>query len=609
MPAFSTPADVWNSFQSLLAWYFRYAWPFMLVHLGLVWLIVRQYRIEIRPEIEALRSWDPAKDRSGTECTRVLSQFVRSARQWAAHGVLVPITDFSDRLDSRVTGVLEKLHDRINLLLITGIAGTFFAMFTFAAEAAQIIRQANPATVGMELSNALTQGLAHAFPVGFFGLVLTMAGHIWASYPERKLRSGLTEATQRALEARGLAVRGPLDAVAESMAPFRNLQDTLSGSLEPVIESFRGQLRETSALIQGQFELLGKAASVVEQSVQPLRTTAAQLEAALRMIPDTVENVARLQQDAGAQLRMMSEGALSARTALEASAGELSRSAEGLAALPRQLREQLVASLEEAAIESRRILQEVNQELLRTLGPVRQETEGTAGRLREAAAALAAVPGQVSASLEKAASEFSASSAVLAAACEASFNSTSRTFFTGFENRLVELTQRVQTSSELACGNLSQASLVLKNYAAESRALMTSIIQEQFRSTVEAIRPQLGDLERALVERYPQAMANLVEAMNASDKLFIAAHRSLEHYQRILPEMEAAMEKWHVINREIAGAVEKIRSAEFHVRSQRLDETAGYLRTIDGSVRRYLDGRPKTIRERVRGLFGKERRA
>lgn len=583
--------DAARSLWTLFSWYVVYAWPFMLVHFGLVWLIVRQFRVEIRPEIEALKSWDPEKPQTRTECTRVLTQFVHSARQWAEHGVLVPITDFSDRLDSQVTGLLEKLHNRINLLLITGVAGTFFAMFVFASEAARIIRAANPATVGMELSNALTQGLAHAFPVGFFGLVLTMAGHIWASRPERDLRSGLTEATQRALEARGLAVRGPLDAVAESMQPLRNLQATLSGSLEPVIEGFRGQLRETSGLIQRQFELLAQAAAAVERSVQPLGATAAQLESALRLVPETVDRAARLQQEAGDQLRAMSEGALATRASLEASAGELSRAAQGLAALPQELRDQFRAGLEELAAESRRSAQSLIREVSEAVGQ------------------LAGAAGQVSGALEKAVGEFSAAAAATAGACEAGFSATSRTFFTGLENRLVELTQRVQVSSEQASANLSQAGLALRNYATEARALMVSIVQEQFRSTLEAIRPQLRELEHALVERYPQAVANLVAAADASDHLLTAARRSLEEYRLVLPELQAAVEKWTAVNRDIAGAVDRIRAAEFQVRSQRLDETAGYLRAIDGSVRRYLEERRRTLGERVRGLFGKERRA
>ena len=65
--------------------------------------------------------------------------------------------------------------------------------------------------------------------------------------------------------------QSPAQTLEAALLPLKNLESTLRDSLEPVIESFRGQLAETSTLLKEQFSLLEKAVAAVEDSVLTLR--------------------------------------------------------------------------------------------------------------------------------------------------------------------------------------------------------------------------------------------------------------------------------------------------------------------------------------------------
>src|SRR2546430_2488916 len=92
----------------LLGGYFSAGWPFSAMH-GLVFFAVvyNSWLKKIRTEREALKHWTPggANKRKG-ETTPVLDRFVEDSESLGPQGILVPMTDYSDRLDSSVDGMM-----------------------------------------------------------------------------------------------------------------------------------------------------------------------------------------------------------------------------------------------------------------------------------------------------------------------------------------------------------------------------------------------------------------------------------------------------------------------------------------------------------------------
>src|SRR5436305_1577408 len=118
----------------LLSGYFDAGWPFAALHAVVLFFVVyKTWFRKIRTETKALESWksDRSSIRKG-ETTPVLDRFVEDSEALGPQGILVPMTDYSDRLDSSVDGMVSELHDRINLLLLVGIAGSLFGLYEFA---------------------------------------------------------------------------------------------------------------------------------------------------------------------------------------------------------------------------------------------------------------------------------------------------------------------------------------------------------------------------------------------------------------------------------------------------------------------------------------------
>jgi hypothetical protein len=160
---------------SKLVWgYFTYGWFFVIAHAVVVERIIYDswYR-KIRQETNALLHWNPQtnKDEAGREhgeASQVLDQFVAESEKLGPKGFFVPMTDFSDRLDSIVDGMLAELHDRTNLFILVGIAGTLFGVSEFAFRAFEALSNTAlpPGERVTELAKYLSSSMAKAFPWG-----------------------------------------------------------------------------------------------------------------------------------------------------------------------------------------------------------------------------------------------------------------------------------------------------------------------------------------------------------------------------------------------------------------------------------------------------------
>jgi ABC-type transporter Mla subunit MlaD len=310
--------DWGESLWQLLKSYWTYGRPFLALHGVIVFIILFDswYR-KIRQETNALRRWEPRTNtnqpnsRSGG-ITKILDQFVEESEVLGTQGFFVPMMDFSNRLDSMVDGMVAELHNRINLLLVVGIAGTLFGVFEFAFQAYSVIQREGLEAGArvLALGEFLSRSMAKAFPVGFMGLVLMLGFQIWAAFPERNLRIALAEATRKALQRRkevsisqAEIVRQSAQAIQQAMEPIKDLQETLMQSVQPVVEEFGKRLDQSLNLVRTQFEQLQIATSSVHEAVKGVEYGVTSLQAVtnslkgfLQNVPDVLQNVIQIQQ-------------------------------------------------------------------------------------------------------------------------------------------------------------------------------------------------------------------------------------------------------------------------------------------------------------------------
>src|SRR5271157_347973 len=325
--------------------------PFALVHLALVaWFLFELGRLV--HEAWALHIWQPGKQHS-TICTQTLNVFVRESEELAPQGFLVPLTDFTDRLDSVVDGMVGRVHDLANLFLVVGIAGTVFGLFYFAVQ--------STGAESAQLGEILAQGLKTAFPVVFVGLCLYVLAHTLASFPEHFLRKWLAEATDLGLERRRRLARSQAEVLRNALEPIKNLKDVLTGAVEPAINQFRERLDQSFQIVAFQMTALREAVKAVQDSVrsvengiQSLRTVSEDVRVVLTGAPVMLKKIDELHEQQVKRLQDLS-GAIAAiefKTAetfqrIQDTAEHFSSALKEFQALPDNLRQQLASGVVE----------------------------------------------------------------------------------------------------------------------------------------------------------------------------------------------------------------------------------------------------------------------
>jgi uncharacterized protein YukE len=276
-------------------------WVFVLLHVGLAILVWKRAQ-GIKQETAALRSWSP-EQQGRTECTSVLSQFVDEGAHWGKFGILVPSTDFTDRLDSAVNGMMDGLSSLLNLFLVIGVAGTFVGLFEFTnAMSVSLLTSGTGAGSALkvaDIGNALSSGLAKALPVSIVGIAATILGHVWASWIDRGLRKAVTEATQRAMYHRRQHSTSLAEAIRDAMNPFKEIAAAMNNQIGPVIAGFLGKVEESSRAMADRFDpfiqaslKFSDAAGGLKESISALRETTNSAQAFLRDTQKTRDNLA-----------------------------------------------------------------------------------------------------------------------------------------------------------------------------------------------------------------------------------------------------------------------------------------------------------------------------
>ena len=287
-------------FVELVKRYAVLGYPFVILHLVVFILTIKSW-LEIRQETKALERWVPKNERASnspkqTKTTGVLDDFVEEAKKLGDQGFFVPMTDFSDRVDSIIDGMVAELHDRTNLFLLVGIAGTLFGVFEFALGAYSELASVEGDKVSA-LGKLLSQSMSKAFPVGFMGLIFTFVAQIVTASPEEKLRKALSEATKKALKERERQIQSQennvkqaAERIAQAMEPIKDLKNTLTDITTHVIQGFHVQLNDSLKVVQEQFSYIREVTYRIQEVVVPLRETAASMRVLVKDVPSFMED-------------------------------------------------------------------------------------------------------------------------------------------------------------------------------------------------------------------------------------------------------------------------------------------------------------------------------
>jgi hypothetical protein len=235
--------DPFELFFSMTRSYVTRGWPFLVLHLGVLYLVWRDLR--------EFRRWvfDPAQP------------------------------DMWQEYESRS----QRLRGQVGLFLVIGIAGSFFGLFELATWDGDVSK----------FRAALTSALQRAFPVGFYGILLYMLGNFLADRAEdAKVPLGARRSKGQAaivgvLESIDRKLGGIPETLAQVLGPISSLQGTLQEALEPTV-------REIGAVLREQGAQLGHSRVALEGAARRLAESAAELSAAVREVKGVSAKVATM---------------------------------------------------------------------------------------------------------------------------------------------------------------------------------------------------------------------------------------------------------------------------------------------------------------------------
>lgn len=221
--------------------------------------------------------------------TTQLGVFLEEAERWRAQGIAVPMTDYSDRIDSLIEGFIDRLHNAVNLFLVAGLAGTFFGMAEFARQTSAL-QQATDSRVVLD---ALRTALGHSFPIGFLGLTLTIFLHFLASKWEGQLREAAAAAVNQALHSRTATLKQ--NTFESLVTAVRALPQELAEALKPANENLATQLKpllELSVAIQkSNKEVLDPLKELFKQSREEWKDTVGKLDRQSERVSSAIEKL------------------------------------------------------------------------------------------------------------------------------------------------------------------------------------------------------------------------------------------------------------------------------------------------------------------------------
>jgi hypothetical protein len=622
--------------------YVVFGWPFLLLHLLVLGLSIYTW-FGLRREIDHLTGWAPGKKHAdGSQATPILDQFIKESEQLGAQGFFVPMTDFSDRLDSIVSGKTTELYERINLFLIVGIAGTLFGVFEFAFRSASVLRNVSIPSGErvVELGTILSESLAKAFPVGFVGLGLMFLGQIFASFWENRLKQGVADATSKALQQRLIVSRTQAQVVFDAatrietaLAPIQNLQAMMVDTLGPVVTELGQRLDQSLELVKSQFGELERTTAGFSAAVSDLRSGVGTLQSntehlggLLQRAPEVLEHLAELQRG---QEGAIKEFEAHLRTSLAASAQTLTvlevatRASQDLPHLILEATQEALGRIsQDASGASSRMADELRQQLIGVSSDLSKHlftsSEALFGTMRDQAEALQGLIVttngqlvQIGTAAHDAVAGMQTLRSDALARLEASFAEVGQEsshrwgrmadeFGRQAQHQFFQFVEGIQESARVIRNSLDAAARSWGDLATNAEVVIQGPLIRVLDQVSGELRHAVRDLDSLIAQRYPEAVRDVNALTTGLQSLVSEVQRvqnSLDHWLQSLDQGRILMEEayksiqWQ--------AAQPIRQAE---RPTDLTPILTEMRRLDHKLDSVLEPRG------FFGLFGRNRR-
>lgn len=620
---------------AIVVGYIYNGWPFLFAHVFVAYLVRNSWR-QLTRERQALEQWNlppsspgsdvVSKENETSDCETkalakyekgprplqtivVLEQFIEESRIMGAKGIFVPMTDFSDRLDSAVEGKIAELHDRTNLFLYIGIAGTMFGVFEFAFRSydtliSTTLSQSDKVT---KLAEYLSGSMSKAFPVGFFGLLFTFIAQILATRPEQRLREQLSEAARKSLATRQQAIHSQTEsiqsaakAIETATEPLRDLKQTLADGLQPMIDVFGERLDRTLELVQSHFNSVEKTSSGLQSAVDNLREAVdsiagatSSLESLIRETPKIIDRLIELEKKHEDSLEKVDQlfaehfqQAARVSHALEASIAQLSTLSDRILAEASEA----MKRVEEVAtsgwlLASQNLRQQVETDLAALFGEAKNQLNevsavvqgavetmnGLAEESRTALVEIAKIGPEISAG-------YKASLETVGSDSIAHWQEMTNKFGAGAERRYLTYLDRVEAGAVASSNALNNAGQrwdeIARNAPDVLRQPVQAAVEEARRELVETIR----SFDKDLAVRIHQFSSELTQLHQSTGEL-------VEKVRSINTSLQGWAEGAAPLARDIKIASEGIRQQN-EVQAGLISNLASITEKIDNAARR-----------------------
>lgn len=549
--------------------------PFALAHLLVLFGLVYQtwYR-KILVETKALEQWQPrispppdkptqisdAKAQSSDasadskpkkkqagepETVVILDQFVGEVVALGDQGFFVPMSDFTDRLDSITDSMLAEFHDRTNLFILVGVAGTMLGIFEFAFNSNEVLKSNLETSARLvKLGEYLSGSMAKAFPVGFVGLTLTFLTQVAASTPERRLRTALADATRRALQVRQLRSRSQAGIVQQSvseikaaMLPLENLQQSLDEVLAPIVANLGARLEQSLDLIKAQSDELQKTNVGTHEIVGAVNVAVGKLEMVVNGLQEQIQQTKPV---IGKIVELQNEQI----TSLHGFNSIIQRNLEHVQIVNNSLAE-AVRGVDDLSLRmfhaTEAKLNVIAHDTLVAWGTMSQELKdlivqnhshllvGVAAQAQNVERSLTTASGQLgsmAASVHKTLDSFSTLPLTIQSEIQETFSTLSQgslktwelmsnEFVTGFQQKYTEYLGGIRSESEETAKALNKAAVAVADISKSMDEILKEAIKTTLQETKNVLSASIRDLNHLFAEHYPEISQNVATLSNS----------------------------------------------------------------------------------------------
>jgi hypothetical protein len=420
------------------------------------------------------------------------------------------------------------------------------------------------------------------------GLALTFISQIIAARPERKLRDAVSKATRKALQRRKDVSTSQAEIVTQSaerielaMRPLSDLKDTLTQSIQPVVEVFGKQLNSSLKLVELQFgnlqestNSLHNAVTSVETGITTLNAAAANLKGLLENAPEVLQGIIQLQgsqQQSLDRFNERSEAHLDQANKMNAA---LNDTVLSLNKLPQDLLRDTRSALHLLVEDSLSIWRTMSDAFGRRLSSdydillkgiaanaldikesvtsVLHELDQAAQNTTNVLQALNELPESVRTDIKEAFGDLSAQSIVV-------WQKMSEEFGRSLQSQSIEYLNAIQSGANKVSVALENAAQTWDRIARDTEPLLREPIERVLELAKNELTEGLRQMDQVLAVKYPQASHDVLTFTESLKVLLNQVQAIQKEFISWLEETKQAQANIHRIHEDLVKTINEIR--------------------------------------------------